>query len=370
METLFNRYRNISILVVVILVQLVALAYQVRGNSDLRLVRIALAAAVSPLAQVIEGVRTGVKNTVGGYFARAGAEAENRRLKEELGKLKLENLHLRSELETAQRAEALQAFQKRSPSKTLAARVIGSTAGASSRIVFIDRGSTSGVKRGMAVITPDGIVGKVTESYPTASTVQLITDPVFAAGVVAQRTGVVGTLKGQGRSTCIVDYVPLEQSVEVGDAFFTSGDDRIFPKGLPVGRVSAVRDGRTFKEIILEPSGFEGGLEEVLVIVEGAHQAIPTGGPASSELAPLLPAPPGAAEQAAKTAGEPALQTDADRLRKRYQEAGDAWNYKYGTGMTAPDFTRKPAGAPPAAASPKTTSEKPPAAAAGAPPPP
>jgi rod shape-determining protein MreC len=346
METLFNRYRNISILVVVVLVQLVALAYQVKENFDIRLVRIALAAAVSPLAQVIEGVRSGVKHTVGGYFVRAGVEAENRRLREELGKLKLENLHLKSELETAQRAEALQAFQKRSPSKTIAARVIGSTAGVSSRIVFIDRGSTSGVKRGMAVITPEGIVGKVTESYPTASTVQLITDPVFAAGVVSQRTGVVGTLKGQGRSTCIVDYVQLEQQVEVGDMFFTSGDDRIFPKGLPVGKVSAVRDGRTFKEIFIEPAGFAGGLEEVLVIIEGAHQAIPTGGPPSTEMAPLLPAPPGATEEAARTGGDSPLQTDADRLKRKYREAGEAWNYKFGTGMTSPDFTRKPAVAP------------------------
>jgi rod shape-determining protein MreC len=364
METLFNRYRNISILVVVVLAQLVLLAYQVKANSDMRLVRIALAAAVSPLAQVLEGVRSSVGNFVGGYVVRVTAEAENRRLKEELGKLKLENLHLRSELATAQRAEALQAFQKRSPSKTLAARVIGSTAGVNSRIVFIDRGSTSGVKRGMAVITPDGIVGKVIEAYPTASTVQLITDPIFAAGVVSQRTGVVGTLKGQGRGVCIVDYVQLEQAVETGDWFFTSGDDRVFPKGLPVGRVSAVRDGRTFKEIYVEPAGFEGGLEEVLIIVEGAHQDIPTGGPASTEMAPLLPAPPGAAGEAARTEGDAALTTDADRLKRKYREAGEAWNYKYGTGMTSPDFTRKPqppaaAPAPPAPTKPSSTQPEP-----------
>jgi rod shape-determining protein MreC len=103
----------------------------------------------------------------------------------------------------------------------------------------------------MPVVTPDGIVGKVVAAYPTASEVMLVTDPEFAAGVVSQKNHVVGTLKGQGQANCKVDYVPSEEKVEVGEIFYTSGDDRIFPKGFPVGVVRVVRPVRPIRRFWL-----------------------------------------------------------------------------------------------------------------------
>ena len=135
-------------------------------------------------------------------------------------------------------------FQSHTPSKMLAATVIGTAAGSNSKVVFVDRGSGSGVMRGMPVVTPDGIVGKVIAAYPTASEVLLINDPDFAAGVVSQKSLVHGTLKGDGTPLCRVDYVALEEKVAVGEWFYTSGDDRIFPQGFPVGVIKAVRPGR------------------------------------------------------------------------------------------------------------------------------
>ncbi len=122
----------------------------------------------------------------------------NQRLIEENGHLKLENNFLRTELQTADRVKALSAFQQQTQSRTLASRIIGSATGANSKVVFIDRGSTAGVMKGMAVVTPDGIVGKVIAAYPTASQVQLITDENFAAGVISDKHRVHGTLDGQG----------------------------------------------------------------------------------------------------------------------------------------------------------------------------
>ena len=153
--------------------------------------------------------------------------------------------------------------------------MIGNTTGVGAKVVIVDRGTGSGVQKGMAVITPDGIVGKVTGAYPTASFVLLITDPSFAAGVISQKNHVHGTLKGQGYSTVIVDYVQNEQKVEPGEQFFTSGDDRIFPKGLPVGEATVVREGKSYKEIFVTPSGLQNGLEEVLIVTEGVHVPIP-----------------------------------------------------------------------------------------------
>src|SRR4029077_18769207 len=103
---------------------------------------------------------------------------------------------------------------------------------------------------------------------PKSSLVLLVTDPSFAAGVVSQKNRVHGTLKGQGHSTVMIDYVQNEKTVEQGEMFLTSGDDRIFPKGLPVGIVDVVRPGNARKEIFVIPSGLQNGLEEVLIITE------------------------------------------------------------------------------------------------------
>ena len=216
-------------------------------------------------------------------------------------------------------------FQQQSQSKTIAAHVIGNTTNVGAKVVIIDRGTGSGIQKGMAVITPDGIVGKVTGAYPTASYVLLVTDPSFAAGVLSQKHRVRGTLKGQGYGTVFIDYVDREQKVEQGEWFYTSGDDRIFPKGLPVGEVSVVRAGKTYQQVYVNPSGFQNGLEEVLVIVDGVHGTIPENPPGfqpvhmqdpppaevSGEAAPLSSAPPVPQPSAVPArSGPPA--TDAD----------------------------------------------------------
>jgi rod shape-determining protein MreC len=197
----------------------------------------------------------------------------------------------------------------------------------------------------MAVVTPDGIVGKVVESYPTASLVMLVTDPTFAAGVVSQKNRVHGTLKGQGHSECLVDYVQNEEHVDIGEWFYTSGDDRIFPKGFPVGQVTAAPNGKTFKEIYVSPSGMAGGVEEVLIVLQGVHQEVP-GGEVGSPAYSILPAPTETAAQTPEGAPQPdALATDADRLRAIYKDVGVQQKHTYGEGPPGskpPDFTKIP----------------------------
>ena len=105
-----------------------------------------------------------------------------------MDRLKLENIFLKNELNTADRAKALQTLPAAHPFEDAGRQRHLDGAGSSSKVVYVDRGSVSGVMRGMAVVTPDGIVGKVIAAYPTASEVLLITDPDFAAGVVSGKT--------------------------------------------------------------------------------------------------------------------------------------------------------------------------------------
>jgi len=368
MESLLNRYRNITVLLLVIMAQLVLLAVSAKNDQDVRMIRVWTVTAVTPVARVVEGIRGGGSGFLHNYVMLHDTNAENKKLRSEVDKLRLENTFLKNELSTADRAKALQVFQAHTPSKTLAASIIGIGAGSNSKVVLVDRGTVNGVQRGMAVVTPDGIEGKVVAAYPTASHVQLITDPDFAAGVMT-KSGARGTLKGQGTPQCRIDYVAFEEKVEVGEVVYTSGDDRIFPRGFVAGIIKAVRPGQPFKEIFVEPTGLQRGLEDVLIIVEGVHQEIPE---APSGMQPLYiaPAPPGGAANSAQpaTPGSSA-GTEADRLQSAYKALGQAQGHTFGdnsVGQKPPDYTKigqpvaNPAAPAPGSPPPKNAPNAPP----------
>jgi rod shape-determining protein MreC len=157
--------------------------------------------------------------------------------------------------------------------------------------------------------------------------------------------------------------VAFEDKVEPGDWFYTSGDDRIFPRGMPVGVVKSVRPGQPYRDITLDPSGMaRGAADDVLIVVEGVHQEIPDTPPASQQvyLAPPPPplAPPagtvadgtGAAVDGAAPAvpAHPAPGTEADRARALYQKTADSEDIVLGGGASGqnikrpPDFTKLP----------------------------
>jgi rod shape-determining protein MreC len=336
MELLLNRFRNLTVLLLAILSQLVLLAYQVKSNGDVRLIRVWAVTAVTPLARVVEAGRAGVSRFLDDYFVLLDVREENKRMKRDLDRISMENQYLRTELETADRAQALAIFQKHSPSKTVAAHIISNTTDSGQAMVIVDRGSSSGVQRGMAVITPAGIVGKVVNVYPMAAMVLEITHSNFAAGVISQKHRVHGTLKGQDRALVIIDDVQNEQSIDPDEWFYTSGEDGIFPKGLPAGQVAAVRAGKVRKEIYVTPSGFQNGLEEVLIIIEGVHAPIPDT-PSANQPVYLLAPPPDSVVVPAPSVPGPV--SEADRVLDRYRKIGEIQKHVYGDrGSGAPDY--------------------------------
>ena len=362
MDFILGRYRNLSVLLLVVFGQLLLLAYQVRSNGQVRLLRVWAVTTVAPMARVLENGRLSVQSFFSDYFILIDVREENRRVNAENNRLKLENNFLKTELSTADRAKALIEFKGRSPSNNIAARIIATTT-SSKTVLYVDRGTSDGVFKGMAVITGDGIVGKVLDSFPLASQVQLISDPLFGAGVVSQKNRVYGTLQGQGHNRCKIDRVQNEEKVELDEMFYTTGEDRIFPKGLPVGKVVSVQQGPTFKLIEVVPTGIKNGLEEVLIVLEGVHQEIPPP-PSLAERINLMPPPPNSTKDggAGVPAGTPStgvLTTDADRIAERYRGIEQQRGAKFGAyGSQPPSFGSMPVS--PAAAPPqKPPAEKP-----------
>lgn len=367
MEVLISRYRNLTVLLVVVLLQLVGVAYQVKTNTDDRLIRVWAVTAVTPMTGIVEAVR---HNTIGfleDYFILLDVREQNRKLKADNDKLRMENVYFRNQLATAENARALLAFQSKSPSKTVAARVIGNSTVVTAKAVFIDRGTTSGVKKGMAVVTPEGIVGKVTAAYPLVSQVLLVTDPTLSVGVESQKGHVHGVLNcGVGK--CAIEQIQNEDRVDVGEWFFTSGEDRIFPKGFPVGTVISSEPGQGARDVKINLSGSPGGIEEVLVVLQGVHTEIPKGAP-DQEAAAMLPKPPD--EKSGDTDGTGRPQTQADKVLQRYAEIGKEENHVFGAyGSNLPNFNPKPQTTPvtavrPAEAPPAATKSEPDTAAPG-----
>jgi rod shape-determining protein MreC len=347
MESFLNRYRSITVLLLVVFAQLVLLAVQIKNDQDVRMIRVWTVTAVTPVARIIEGFRGGGVGFLRRYIMLHDADAENRRLQAELDRYKVENIFLKNELSTADRAKALQVLQSHVPSKTLAATMFMAGPGSSSNMVFVDQGSLRGVERGMAVVTADGIVGKVINAYYAASQVVLVTDPDFAAGVISQKNQTRGTLKGQGTPLCRVDYVPVDEKVELGEWFYTSGDDRIFPRGFPAGVVKSVRNGQPYKEIYLEPSGLQRGNEDVLILLEGVHMEVPDAPPSGQPVyvGPAAPAAPATAGPNGEVMPPKPTGpgTTADSLRSQYKAVGDSQNHTFGVGEVGskpPDFTK------------------------------
>jgi rod shape-determining protein MreC len=346
MDHVISRYRNITALVLVVGAQLLLLAWQVKRQQELTPVKVWAVSGFMPVARVLEFTRNNTFGLVERYLGLMKAQTENMRLQAEIDKLKLENQFLKNELATADRGRALALFQASSPHRLLAARVVGTSTAPGSRVLFLDRGRNDGVQKGMAVITPDGIAGRVTSAQPTGCQVMLVTDMNFAAGVISEKGRVMGIAKGQGHASVLVEYIQNEDTVDMDEVFYTSGDDWIFPKGLPVGRVKVSRRGRgMFKEIFIEPTGLQRGLENVLIMLQGVHQNVPpdptSGGGNPREPISQIPPPSAAEPVPAVAGGGKQLPIDADQILNKYDRIGKAQGHRLGEGPV-PNFNITP----------------------------
>ena len=321
MESIVSRFRNtfnLIVLAAVLVGQIIGLAVQVKRPNDggTRLIRVWAIGIVTPITRTVVHTEDWFSNSWHTYVWLRGVRQENEQLKDEIAQMKMQQIRLVEDASQAQRLQLLLGFKEPYIEKTVPAQVISTTGSEFSRAIYIDKGSKDGIGQDMAVITPQGIVGKVLRVMPTTSLVLLINDPTSGAGVILQKSRLQGILKGSVNGATMLNNVMSDEKVEPGDSIITSGGDRIFPKGLPVGTVATVAPGQDlFYNIRVRPAANLNRLEEVLVLTKIDQRAPDTVATSDDEtrraidiLAQRLPTvqPPAAEKPASEKSAEAA----------------------------------------------------------------
>src|SRR5712692_4754294 len=263
-----SRHKSVVLLAGVILLQVVLLAVQIKRDSQGRLLRVWTVGAVAPFERAGARGIGNIRGTWSRYFALQNTSRENEQLKQENDSLKLRLNQLQSKAAEADRLAALLNFrQSQRDVPMLAARVIGTSADSASQTIYLDRGERDGIRRNMGVITPDGVVGKVIESYRDTAQVLLLTDKDSGVGAMLADSRIQSPVGGTGEPLLSMKYIPTDDTVNVGEHVVTSGMDRIFPRDLPVGVVTEIKTGRPFQHVRVRPAANLQRLEEVIVLL-------------------------------------------------------------------------------------------------------
>ena len=277
MESVLGRYRNLTILVGVLFLQVLGLAVQVKRGADAentRLIRIWAVDTITPFERVLIWAQNGSSNLWHNYFFLRGVRAENRQLKQQIEQMRLEQVRLSEDAGQAHRLQQLLSFKEQVIAKTVPAQVIGSSGSDLSRSIYIDKGSNEGIASDMAVITAGGIVGKVLRVYPSTSLVLMINDQTSGVGAMLEKSRLQGVARGTPNGELILERVMSDEQVIAGETVLSSGGDQIFPKGLPLGTVSNVSPGKEmFLNIHVKPAADLSRVEEVLVVTEKQERA-------------------------------------------------------------------------------------------------
>ena len=285
----------------VLFIQVVALATQVKrpeggkgsaATGGTRLIRVWTINAMSPFERAFVSTGRFFRRNFHNYVDLHDVRQQNRELQEEIARLKLEQVSLRQDAEQAKRLQALLGFTQHYVGQLLPAQVIGTSGTEQSHLIQIDKGSRNGgVRVDMPVITPDGIVGKVKDVQSYTSTVLMINDRDSGAGVILQKSRLQGILRGSPAGELHVSDIMADEKIEEGEELVTSGGDRIYPKGLPVGMVTHVspdRDNDPFLMVRVKPAADLNRLEEVLVVTKVAEEMPQSTGGTSMRAADIL----------------------------------------------------------------------------------
>lgn len=254
----------------------VLLLFALGAVARIPVVRDVAAALLTPAQAILRSLTAGAR-----------LPAENARLRRAAARLALENFALREAGVENARLRRLIDFAEASWFRLEPAVVVARDAGRFGRALKVSKGTRSGVRANMPVVTHEGLVGMVVETAPTASYVQTIEDPDSRVSALVQRSRAAGILVWEAGSGARLVDVPHHADVEAGDLVVTSGLGEVFPKGIRIGRVTSVahEEGGLFRKIGVEPFVDVSRLEEVFVVT-GVQERTALGPPAEGERSP------------------------------------------------------------------------------------
>lgn len=257
----------------VLLGQIILISAQVNTSSGTKVLRAVMFGLFSEVQLGTAKIFGGVRGVWDGYIGLRGTRAENQRLRDELMATRVRLQEQQALALRGAQLEELLALRQHTALRTLAANVVAGADSIVFKTVTIDVGSSSGLRKDMAVIAPAGVVGRIIEQPPLyAAKVQLLVDREAGAGAIVERSGAGGVVVGHdGDPPLRMEYVSNLADVKLGDRVVTSGIDGIFPRGFPIGTVERVERGAgLYKEIWLRPAVDFSGLGAVLVVLEPA----------------------------------------------------------------------------------------------------
>jgi rod shape-determining protein MreC len=258
--------------------QIILVSAQVTTRSGPKLLSLVLFETFSRVQRGAAGVVHGTTDVWSNYAALRHVRDENEALRRQVSDLQVK---LQEEHALAARSERLQQLldlRNTAAVPTLAAEVIAGNPNPGMRTVTIDRGTADGVQADMAVIAPQGVVGRIVGPVAThAARVQLIVDRNAAAGAITERARAGGMVLGSDDDPPLkMDLVPNLSDVKPGDQVVSSGVDGIYPKGFMIGRIESVeRKSGLYLSITVRPAVNFAGLEEVLVVMVPPRPAVP-----------------------------------------------------------------------------------------------
>jgi rod shape-determining protein MreC len=278
MESFFSRYKNALVLIAVLVAQLLALAVQVKrpialgpDEEGVTLIRYVVASVITPPERWLHNTGLWIRGVWSGYLDLVHVRQEDAALKAQIERLRLEQASLAEDARQGQRLSQLLAFKQHYIYRTVPAQVIGASGTEQSRTLYIDKGLRDGLAPDMPVVTADGIVGRLRDVFDHKSLVLLVSDMTSGVGVVLETTRTRGILKGAPFGQVQVINVSPDDRIKPGERILTSGGDRIFPRGLPVGTVERVTpdpERDPLVDLVVRPAANLSRLEEVLVITD------------------------------------------------------------------------------------------------------
>lgn len=231
-----------------------------------------LLTVTGPVQSGLSGVGEGVRGFFTGYMDLVGVAAENEQLRADLARTRASVAELAELRAENDRLRAIADLKERIPGKTLGAAVIGRGTSARFRTLRVDRGTADGVEPGMAVLGIDGAVGRILRASAHYADVLLITDGLSGVGAVVQRTRLRAVAAGDGADLLELGYVRRADlaAVAEGDLIVTSGEDGVFPEGVPLATVLSANAPETglFVQVVVRPLVALESVEEVAIVLD------------------------------------------------------------------------------------------------------